>query len=76
MIAICLHYNFLSDLTILDFLGVVTISATPNRITTIATMVIVVIDSLRIAHPRITAITGLTYANVLAREGVVTLRSQ
>jgi len=59
MIAICLHYNFLSDLTILYFLGVVTISATPDRITTIATMVIVVIDSLRIAHPRRTAITGL-----------------
>jgi hypothetical protein len=54
----------------------VTINATPNNITIIASMVTKSTLSCSIAHPHITAITGLTYANVLASEAEVTLSNQ
>src|SRR5918912_2722078 len=44
--------------------------------TTVATIILILIFSSSIIHPKKTAITGLTYAKVLAKVAVVFLRIQ
>lgn len=52
------------------------IKTTPVIIITVAIIICGVLASLSIAHPKITATTGLTYAKVLANDADVFLRTQ
>ncbi len=53
-----------------------TIRITPTIMTIVATIILILIFSSSIIHPKKTAIIGLTYAKVLAKVAVVFLRIQ
>ena len=57
-------------------LFLLTIRITPTIMTIVATIILRSIFSSSIIHPKKTAITGLTYAKVLAKVAVVFLRIQ